>query len=107
MAGDRLQQLSGKFLLRTRDELALLRAQLVPARSGDATALAELLRLTHRINGSGAMLGFVDISGRARQIEAILRRAEPMPSEAGWQAIEEHLQQIETELAKLPPQVDE
>jgi len=104
VAGDRLKQLSEQFLLRTREELALLRAQLAAARSGDAAALAEMLRFAHRINGSGAMLGFNAISGCARQVEVILRRAESVLSEAEWQVILAQLQQMDVELAKpLPP----
>ncbi len=107
MPDDRLKQLSRQFLVRTSEELALLRAQLARARSGDVAALAEIQRLVHRINGSGAMLGFNAVSDCAKQIEIILRRMESVPTDAEWRVILDQLQRIETELAKLPPPIDE
>lgn len=106
VSGDRMKQLSEQFLLRTSEDLALLRTQLAPARSGDAAALAEILRFAHRINGSGAMLGFNAISSYARQVEVILRRAESTLSEAEWQVILAQLQQIDVELVKPVPPSD-
>jgi chemotaxis protein histidine kinase CheA len=103
---DRLKQLGGLYLLRTREELALLRVEVAPARQGKAESLLAMQRAVHRISGSGAMLGFKAISDAAGQIERILRRADPVPTEGEWLAIMEQLQRIEFELARQPSATD-
>lgn len=102
MLSDRLKQLAGQFLVRTREELLLLRAQVPPAQQGNREALLEMQRLAHRISGSGAMLGFKAISQSARQIENVLRRAELAPGAAEWLTIMEQLQAMDDELARAP-----
>lgn len=106
MLSDRLKELGGQYLLRTREELALLRAQLSLARQGQPEAIQEMQRYAHRISGSGAMLGFKIISDATAQIERILRRADPVPNATEWLVIEEQLQLVEFELARTPPAVD-
>ncbi|MGC3979926.1 MAG: Hpt domain-containing protein [Steroidobacteraceae bacterium] len=103
MFSDKLKQLEGQYLVRTREELALLRAQVPASLQNDLAALQEMQRLAHRINGSGAMLGFKLISEAAAQVERILRRADPVPSELEWQNITLHLQHIDDELLRLRP----
>jgi chemotaxis protein histidine kinase CheA len=95
---DRLKQLSGQYLLRTREELALLRAQIPQAHLGQPEALLEMQRYAHRISGSGAMLGFKAISDAMSQVERILRRADPVPSEAEWLVIQTQLLLVSAEL---------
>ncbi len=106
MLDDRLKQLGGQYLLRTREELALLRAQIPQARQGQPEALLEILRYAHRIAGSGAMLGFKAISDAMAQVERMLRRADPMPGEAEWLLIEEQLLLVDAELLRIPPATD-
>jgi chemotaxis protein histidine kinase CheA len=97
---DRLKQLSGQYLLRTHEELALLRAQIPQARLGRPEALLEMQRYAHRIAGSGAMLGFKVIGDAMAQVERILRRADPVPSEAEWLQIQEQLLLVDADLAR-------
>ncbi len=103
MLEDRLKQLGGQYLLRTREELALLRARLPEARDGKAQALQQVLHHAHRISGSGALLGFKVISDAMAQVERILRRADPAPDDAEWRQIMEHLHSVEADLASHPP----
>jgi len=98
VSNDRLKELSGLYLLRTRDELALLHGELSAAQQGNDTALLAMQHTAHRICGSGAMLGFKIISDAAGKIERILRRAEAVPSEAEWSIILEQMQCIQIEL---------
>jgi HPt (histidine-containing phosphotransfer) domain-containing protein len=98
-----LKELGGLYLQRTREELALLRAQLPQAHLGHSAALLEVQHYAHRISGSGAMLGFKAISEAMSQVERILRRAEPVPSESEWQVIQEQLLRVDAELARTPP----
>lgn len=98
MIDDRLKQLGGQYLLQTRAELRVLHAEVGAARQGQAEALLAMQRAAHRICGSGAMLGFKDISDAAGQVERILRRAEPIPTLDEWQTIMAQLQRLELEL---------
>jgi HPt (histidine-containing phosphotransfer) domain-containing protein len=97
---DRMKELGEKYLLRTREELALLHSQLSMAKQGTTESLIAMQQTAHRISGSGAMLGFKIISEAASQIERILRRADPVPTEREWAAISEHLRGIQIELDK-------
>jgi HPt (histidine-containing phosphotransfer) domain-containing protein len=106
MVDDRLKQLAGLYLLRTRDELTLMRAKLQQAQAGQADALLELQRIAHRISGSGAMLGFKAIGEHAGQIERILRNTNLHPADDDWQKILAQLQGIESELARATPDID-
>ena len=106
MADDKLKQLAGLFLLRTRDELVLMRAKLEQAHAGQADALLELQRIAHRISGSGAMLGFKAIGEHAGQIERILRSTELHPNDSDWQKILAQLQGMESELARATPDIE-
>ncbi len=81
-AGDRASQLEqelreqakvlgGKFLVRTRDQAGRLRERIRELQQGDGTHLAELEELAHKIHGSGAMLGFAEVSACAGEIEQL------------------------------------
>lgn len=106
MFSGRLKELGGQFLLHTREELVLLRAQLPQARRGQDDALLEMRRVAHRIHGSGAMLGFTAISAVAGQIERILYRAAPAPNEADWLVMAELLQNMGAALAGMSVERD-
>lgn len=106
MIDDRLKQLGGQYLLRTREELVLLHREFTAARQGKSESLLAMQHTAHRISGSGAMLGFKAISDAAGHIERILRRAEPVPTTEEWAAIMEQLKQIEIELDRQLPASD-
>lgn len=95
MQHERFKQLAGQYLQRTREELVLLRVQLPRAREGDASALLEIQRIAHRINGSGAMLGFSAISQHAEKVERMVRQSDTQLGEADWQVILAQLQAID------------
>ena len=98
MINDRLKELGGLYLLRTRDELLTLNNEVSAARQGNAVALLAMQHAAHRISGSGAMLGFKAMSDAAAQIDRILRRADPLPTDNEWTAILGHMQCLQTEL---------
>lgn len=89
----KLKQLGGRFVERTILELGLMQTYLQQGQANDAQAAHQLLLAAHRINGSGAMLGFAAISECARGIE-ILLRTEPFPADA-WQQIEQQLRRLD------------
>jgi chemotaxis protein histidine kinase CheA len=99
---DRLKELGGQYLLRTREELQLMHGELSAARQGNAVALLAMRHAAHRVCGSGAMLGFKIMSDAAGQIERILRRADPLPTEDEWTLMLTHLQCLQTELDQQP-----
>jgi HPt (histidine-containing phosphotransfer) domain-containing protein len=70
-ARTRLGELAEKFIQRTRGELEVMRRSLDHLGSADGMALAEILNLAHRINGTGATLGFDGVSERAQRIEQL------------------------------------
>jgi HPt (histidine-containing phosphotransfer) domain-containing protein len=74
---DKLGQLGVKFLERTLGEIATLQKLLVAARSGEAPAREELRHLAHRMHGTGATLGFPEISEQAGHIERLVE-AQPV-----------------------------
>lgn len=71
--GDRMLQQLGeiglRYLKRTIGEIGTLRELLTQLQAGDASRLKEIEQLSHKINGSGAMFGFDDLSNQAREIE--------------------------------------
>jgi len=89
----KLKQLGGRFVQRTFDELSLMHTYLQQARVDDREAAQQLLLTAHRINGSGAMLGFALVSDCARSIERILRE-EPRAGDV-WQQIEQQLHRLD------------
>jgi HPt (histidine-containing phosphotransfer) domain-containing protein len=93
---DKLAELRGRYLLRTGEELTLLRQTLPGVQAGDAVAVSELRNLAHRICGSSAMLGFKSLSELSGQIEAITRQ--PALAAADAARIAALLQQLQHQL---------
>lgn len=102
---DRIKQLGEQFLQRTCEEMLLLHTQIPKAQQGQAEALLEIQRYVHRINGTGALLGFKNISDPMAQVERILRRAATPPSKADWALIQAQLSIVDAELATKRPAV--
>ena len=67
----RLAELSTRFLDRTDADIASMRSGLGRLASGDAAPLGDIRHLAHRMVGTGATLGFADISERAHAIEKL------------------------------------
>jgi HPt (histidine-containing phosphotransfer) domain-containing protein len=106
VSNDRIKELGELYLQRTRNELLLLNNELQAARSGSAESLLAMQHISHRIAGSGAMLGFKTISEAAAQIERILRRADPVPTDAEWNVVAGQISLIQTELDGQPTGAD-
>ena len=98
MQSERFKQLAKQFLVRTSDELAQLRAHLPQAQAGDEQALLAMQHASHRIHGSGAMLGFKEVSDQAAQIENILRRTGNAPGPGDWSDIVHYIDELSAAL---------
>jgi CheY-like chemotaxis protein len=66
-------QFGERFLQRTRNETERLRNLIGRIRPGDATVIAELERIAHRIHGSGSTFGFAALSECAEEIEQLIK----------------------------------
>ncbi|HXS20424.1 MAG TPA: Hpt domain-containing protein [Steroidobacteraceae bacterium] len=69
-----MQNLRSKFLARTRDEVETFRALISQWQAGAQGTLTEIERLAHRIHGTGATLGFDEVSESAAALERTARR---------------------------------
>jgi HPt (histidine-containing phosphotransfer) domain-containing protein len=76
-ARERLAALAAKFVQRTRAEIATMRDAVTRLSAGDAAALGEIRHLAHRMAGTGATLGFEQLSDRAMQLEKIAEAQAP------------------------------
>jgi HPt (histidine-containing phosphotransfer) domain-containing protein len=98
---DQLQQqiadIGVRFLRRTIGEVSQLRQCLESARAGSLDSLKQLERLAHKIQGSGAMFGFDELSERASEIERL--------ASTGWDD-STALDRIEDSLRVLEVQVE-
>jgi two-component system OmpR family response regulator len=63
--------LTDRFLQRARNDVVRLRACIERARCGELSALAEVRRTAHSINGAGAMFGFPEIGAAGGAIERL------------------------------------
>jgi len=73
---EQVKALGERFLLRTADQIAILRAYVASLRGGDRDVLVGMQELAHKIHGSGAMFGFAALSDWAGEIERLIA-AEP------------------------------
>jgi HPt (histidine-containing phosphotransfer) domain-containing protein len=68
----RMAELAAKFIARTQGDLRTMRIDLEKVGAGDASALAEIRHLAHRMAGTGATLGFEALGERASGTEALI-----------------------------------
>jgi chemotaxis protein histidine kinase CheA len=68
----RMAELAARFIERTRGDLRTMRDDLVKVGEGDASALAEIRHLAHRMAGTGATLGFEALGERASVTEKLI-----------------------------------
>jgi chemotaxis protein histidine kinase CheA len=73
----RLAELAAKFVGRSRDDVAAMRDALTRLSSGDGGALAQIRHYAHRMAGTGATLGFEQVSEGAARIEKLVDAAAP------------------------------
>jgi chemotaxis protein histidine kinase CheA len=73
----RMAELAEKFILRSRDEIAILRSDLTRLGDGDAAALAEMVHIAHRMGGTGATLGLDALSMHAQRVERLANAQQP------------------------------
>ena len=66
-----MKEIAAKFLLRSAADLETMRKNLLEPGGGDATALTNIRHIAHRMRGTGATLGFDDLSECARRIEQL------------------------------------
>ena len=68
----RLSELAAKFIDRSMGDLRKMQDDLAKLYAGDASVLAEIRHLAHRMAGTGATLGFEALGERAARTEAII-----------------------------------
>ena len=97
----RLNELTQKFVVRTTEDLALMREGLARVEAGDTTGLEQIQYLAHRACGTGGTLGLCALSDAAGALE---RTIEACPTgtlpDAGQRA--EIAARIEAMAAELP-----
>ncbi len=71
-AKTRMAELAARFIERTRHDLRTMRSDLEKVGAGDATALAQIRHLAHRMAGTGATLGFEALGERAAAAEKMI-----------------------------------
>jgi two-component system cell cycle response regulator len=92
---DHVTRLSGKFLERTAAQAVTLGRLLESLQPGDATGVASMHEIAHKIHGAGSMLDFPAVSACAGEIERLsehLLVAEPASGVASGRQIRERLQ---------------
>jgi HPt (histidine-containing phosphotransfer) domain-containing protein len=65
----KLQAIATRYIDRTVLEAAVLRSHIDACIAGEIARLADIESIAHRIHGSGAMLGFQDLSEQAAALE--------------------------------------
>lgn len=65
----KVAMIAGRYLDRVSREIEQLKTMVDNAASGDLAVVKEIEALAHRMHGSGAMLNFDEISGRAGELE--------------------------------------
>ena len=68
---EQVAQLAGRFLERTGAQAATLRQLSESLRAGDASSVASMHEIAHKIHGSGAMFNFPAVSACAGEIERL------------------------------------
>ena len=96
-----MAELAAKFIERTRRDLDTMRADLEKVGAGDASALAEIRHLAHRMAGTGATLGFEALGERAAGTEAMVDSllAGPPPDPRTIERLAADIGALETQLA--------
>lgn len=103
----RLAELSAKFMQRTAGDLKSMRGGFARVAAGDWGALNEIRHLAHRMAGTGATLGFADLSDFARRVETLAEGAAPGtgPDGAALRAIGGAIDELDEEFTRIdsPP----
>jgi len=68
----RMAELAARFIERSMGDLRKMRDDLSRLDAGDASVLAEIRHLAHRMAGTGATLGFEALGERAASTEALI-----------------------------------
>lgn len=99
----RLAELREKFIERTQGELASMRQSLAQVQAGEAAALGEILRLAHRMAGTGATLGLDALGEQARRVEKLAEAWPQATTDAGAvRTLSAAIELLAAELARTP-----
>jgi two-component system OmpR family response regulator len=90
----RALQLGEIFLQRTQAETVVLRELIEDARRGNTAVVDQLVRMVHKIRGTGATFGFAAVSECAGKIEHLLEGLKGFASSAEAVAKPQLLQQL-------------
>jgi HPt (histidine-containing phosphotransfer) domain-containing protein len=99
----RMADLATRFLDRSSDDLATMRAALQRFETGDASGVADIRHLAHRMVGTGATLGFDALAECAHRIEKFTETLAPgiLPDETTRAGLADGLAAMQSELGKL------
>src|SRR3954468_14343158 len=97
----RMAELAARFIERTRGDLRTMRHGRAKLGAGDATVLAEIRHLAHRMAGTGATLGFEALGERALGTEALIDALPrgALPDAQTLQRLAAHVGALEAQLA--------
>jgi len=99
----RLAELREKFIERTHGELATMRQSLAQVQAGEAAALGEIVRLAHRMAGTGATLGLDALGEQARCIEKLAEISPQAATDAAaLRTLTAAIESLAAELARTP-----
>ncbi len=102
----KLQAIATRYIDRTVREADVLRAHIDACIAGEINRLAEIENIAHRIHGSGAMLGFQDLSEHAAALERLVvpLRASTALDAAATQDLQSRLAALEQSLQRAAAQ---
>lgn len=98
----KLQAIATRYIERTTGELATLRAHVDACLAGELSRMPHVESTAHRIHGSGAMLGFHELSDQASVLErcASQLRSQSTLDAGGAQELKEKFVALEQSLQR-------
>ena len=99
----RMAEIAAKFIVRSSGEIGAMRDALTKLAAGDAAVLTEIRHIAHRMTGTGATLGFEQLSDCAATIEKLADAQAPgvVPAEFVLAQITGAVDSLARELAHL------
>lgn len=99
----RMRELAKKFLERSASDIEAMRQAFARTSAGQPDALADIHHLAHRMNGTGATLGFDGLGDIAAQLENLVEAVQGAtpPDAATLTSIRHCLEALAAELKRL------
>ena len=98
----RLVELRVKLIERTHGELATMRQSLAQLQGGESAELGEIVRLAHRMSGTGATLGLDALGEQAQRVEKLAESLSSAAIDAGARrTLTAAIESLAAELARV------